>query len=203
VAKEAIDPVLARALDTVGNAGARAVRRVLGRASDETGLDADELMDRIERTPSGLLLAGEVVEAAARTSVPEKLTAFARLLANAATDGSTVDTDRVLVGILAPLEEPHIRLLNLLDTTPPPTRMQGHETIPGGWDAAAIMDRDVGLRPALEMLVAALQSTGLVEDNVGPVIPIEGAPPKHHLWATTSLGRTVLIRLRELSQDSG
>jgi hypothetical protein len=198
VAKEVVDPVLARVVSTVAGAGVRSVRRVLGMACDETGLDEDQLLNRVGQAPNGMLLAGEIFEASARTTVPDKLAAFGRLLANAAMDGSTVDTDRLFVALLVSLEEPHIRLLNLLVATPPRVKVQGFDVTLRGWRPDQIADADPGLAAAVEMLVPTLRAEGLVED-VGSVVSDHGVRVHDHQWALTSLGRAVLERLAALA----
>jgi hypothetical protein len=192
--KEPVDLALTSIAAKVDDLRHQLVAQLFGVARDHSGFSEPELVERLEALPGGLLLAAEAVEASMRTSVPAKIAAFGRLLANAATDGAVVEQNRVLVKVLAGLEEPHIRLLGVLGEVAPATTVQGIDAHAKGWRMGQVVERDPGLAVVIEPLLVALQSSGLVRDE-GSAMSWQGAQYEDHQWVLTDFGTDCLALL--------
>lgn len=122
----------------------------------------------------------------------DKRRALGRALASAASDtGTKVDTELLFMRVLADLDEPHIRLLRLMNTAPPSldalNRQQrvavGLEPI-RQWHPPEIGEVDPGLADVVYGLLPVLDRHALISGN-----PAE--------YTTTSYGEWFLTRLAE------
>ncbi len=87
--------------------------RAYEQAANEARLTPEELLGRILADEHLLDLAADVVAAASQTHLDAKIRVLGRALAAGvlAADGAVVDEQRLIVGMLADLEVPHVRVL--------------------------------------------------------------------------------------------
>ncbi|GAB3074134.1 hypothetical protein GCM10027053_44770 [Intrasporangium mesophilum] len=90
--------------------------RVLLAAADEMGSSPDEVLRAAEASPQADLAIGQALAAGANTEYDAKIEALGRVLGRAllADDDALLDQNAVLIGILAEIEAPHIKLLDAL-----------------------------------------------------------------------------------------
>lgn len=88
-------------------------------AAAKTGLTPGELLERIRADERLLELAAAVIAAAAETALQAKIRALGQALAHGTltTDEAEIDQERFMVGTLAALEAPHIRVLQEIKGT--------------------------------------------------------------------------------------
>jgi hypothetical protein len=121
VAEPALEQLAREALALRRRRGERAYEL----ATAEAGMSPEELLQRILADQRLMDLAVLAVTAASETALDAKIQALGRALATGAlaTDEAVVDQQRLLVGILADLEAPHLRVLAQLAEPSPDGRM--------------------------------------------------------------------------------
>ncbi len=96
----------------------------------------------------------------------DKRRALGRTLASAASDiGTKVDDELLFIRVLADLDEPHIRLLRLMQTVP--ERQADRRWEDATWEVHSIADADSGLSDTPVELLRVLQRHGLVWQAAG------------------------------------
>ena len=136
--------------------------------------------------------------AAAQATTAAKIRALGRALATGvlAEDDALVDQELYVVDALARMEAPHVRVLDLLVTDPPPRDYEalGGRPAPDAWfitELAGSYPKAGGLIPSL---VSTLVALGAAEDiNRGPT----GYGP---MFRVAAFGRLLLHRLHAAGQ---
>jgi hypothetical protein len=125
-------------------------------------------------------------------------------LASAASDtGTKVDDELIFIRALADLDEPHIRLLKLLNTDPPelasrPGGAQGADpsvNAPKQWCPSLIAQADPGLADTAWSLLGTLSRHRLARDSIGTYRTLLGTQELH--YTITPEGQWFLTRLTE------
>jgi hypothetical protein len=112
-------PAVGMAVDEVADAYLARSRlssgQMLEQTADRLQVDMEQLVKLITEAPRLTQIAGEALDAAARTALDHKIRALARALASAIHgDDAQVDEDQLIIHSLADLEAPHIKLLYAL-----------------------------------------------------------------------------------------
>jgi hypothetical protein len=169
----AIAPVITTALDMaiaeIRRNGRRQVDTAMDVAVTRSGLDQDELLERLVSSPAHMAMLLEAVEAAARTADARVLNALGRGLANAATDGARLDHETLVAKAYRELGPGHFRLMRgLLRPAPffsPPSTPEDVDTsmamkVKG--NRASVLDVDPLLADSWDALLAGLVRHGAV-----------------------------------------
>jgi hypothetical protein len=164
-------------------------------AATEAQMTPEELFERVRADDRLLELAASVIAAAAETALQAKIRALGQALARGtlATDDATIDQERFMVGTLAALEAPHVRVLTQIKrhyrgygqrTTSDGTH-QAH-----GWTFEALAARQPGLRQMLRPILSALTANALIFDTA--IGTWDYTVGKSERWIITNYGRRVL-----------
>ncbi|MBG6184712.1 hypothetical protein IWX65_002690 [Arthrobacter sp. CAN_A214] len=86
---------------------------LIGHAANKSNLPPAEVVERLLKDDSFILLATEALEAARRTRLKEKLKSLGDSLGALVADDALIDSESIWIRILASIERPHVRLLNL------------------------------------------------------------------------------------------
>jgi hypothetical protein len=193
-----LPPVLDEGIKKWQASQARATARALDVAADASGLEPKAVVDRLTADPARLLLLGEAINAAARSSYDERICALGRALATGAlaVDGAKVDEERLWVEILADIEAPHLRMLEYL--------MRDHPDRTGSMvTQQPTLARVAGVSyPMARVLLATLERRNLARWRWGESFPkgyIEsaGASASEQWWQRDSLTPLLMDRFRE------
>lgn len=135
--------------------------RALEHAADIMDVGIDIFVERAAGHDARLELLAQVLEAAARTSMEDKIKALSQILADGLRSDSHLDEARLLASMVNDLEAPHLAVLALVAEQPvPPESMWSNPGGPGGWErshlALALPDYD----GFLDGLLAALTRHG-------------------------------------------
>jgi hypothetical protein len=171
----ALAPVLSSALDLaieeVRHNGRRQVEAAIGEAANLSGLDAEDLLEKLVSSPVYMAVLLEAVEAAARTVDPRVVNSLGRCLANAATDGAKVEDETLIAKAFRDLGPAHFRLLGgLLRPSPifdPPTSVESLAMamkVHTKGSRASVLDGDPLLADSWDVLLAGLTRHGAVAD---------------------------------------
>ncbi len=189
--------------------GREAVSERRSRVEHAVEVAAAELggLERLEQLAAGdpvrLELLARVVEAAQRSTIPDKVEALGRVLASGLGLDDRVDEALVLAAALHDLEAPHVLVLAELHREPVSTVPASYPA-PGrlGWTPEQLVARLPGTRIVLGALLQVLRSHGLIRDlNEGEnttYADLESGSPR---YAATELGRYCLGLLGEASSD--
>jgi hypothetical protein len=129
------------------------------------------------------------------TAMRDKRRALGRALANAASDtGTKVDEELLQIRVLADLDEPHIRVLRLLATTPQHA-IEGLD-IPT-WTQWGIGKDDPGLKVTALVVLDVLERHGLVSTGTMVRTPRGRMEP---IYTITPYGKWFLTSLAEPEQ---
>ncbi|WP_040925914.1 hypothetical protein [Saccharomonospora marina] len=146
--------------------GDRAARS-LEHAADLLDVGLDILVERAAGHDAHLELLAQVLEAAARTSMEDKIQALGQILADGLRSDSHLDEARLLASMVNDLEAPHVVVLKLIAEQPePPKAMWSNPGGHRGWErthlALALSDYDGFLDGVLAALVrhGALRTLG-------------------------------------------
>lgn len=192
------EPAAMRLAERASRARAEHVTRMLDVASQESGYDRDTLVDRISRDDQRLIVALDAVQAAASTTMREKLPLLGTSLGRLAADDIKVDRERLIIQALASLEEPHVHVLDVI-ASPPPLRRRKDGELGGradGWPPKLVAQALPQYEGVARSLVAVLAAQGLVQDVVAGAFLREGGPGPHR-YKPTALGTSMLELLRQ------
>jgi hypothetical protein len=146
--------------------GDRAARS-LEHAADLLDAGLDILVERAAGHDARLELLAQVLEAAARTSMEDKIQALGQILADGLRNDNHLDEARLLASMVNDLEAPHVVVLKLIAEQPvPPESMWSNPGGPRGWErihlALALPDYNGFLDGVLAALVrhGALRTLG-------------------------------------------
>jgi hypothetical protein len=157
---------LAYALDQA--TGRRREQR-LGRLIEDVAAQVggpDQLAAKVLDTDETAELTRRILEAAARTTLEDKLRALGRVLANALNGIDTIDDALILADALRDVEAPHIRALALIDNwgKPNPPQTPPMQVTRSGMPIGQLRGQLRGKDGALEAVTATLERHGLIRD---------------------------------------
>lgn len=171
------------------------VGKVLEDVSERLG-GPDRLVEKVLASDEQSELTRRVLEAAARTTVPDKLRALGRVLAQGLDDTEHIDSSLLLAAALYDIEGPHVRALRIIehldDLAPEPGQMLMKYS---GSNIAEIRPFLTGDEGVLEAVLGALSVHGLVR-VVSVTHPGETAPR----YLVTDLGRGMIQLLEEAAE---
>jgi hypothetical protein len=191
-----------------GKLGERRRRRTaipIEQAAQRLGLSIEDVTERLSNDPQLEQLTTTVLIGALSTESAEKLMFLGRVLANVLQDQATLEEEHFLAQAVTAIEAPHVRLLDLIER---------QQTSSGRLVSQyALASADLGA--AFSAVLKTLESVGLIagsqivemKDGPRPKYPKPGEePPKVPVatphWAATELGKVLLTRLREISEDA-
>lgn len=160
---------------------------------DERGADYDARLELLNR----------VLEAAAKSTLKEKIPALARVLVDGLKIGGDVGEALILAAALDLLEEPHVALLDHLRAHPKPPAEKVEVMVYAhlyGWQVEHVeraLPRFAGIADGL---VAVLAGQGLLRDAGHVNFPGAVGPAA---WAVTPLGERCLFLLGRAQHDPG
>jgi hypothetical protein len=126
----------------------------------------------------------------------DKRRALGRALASAAREiGTKVDDELLFIKVLSEIDEPHIRLLRLMQGVPKRQADRRPEQVT--WEIQSITEADPGLAAAAAQLLRELQRHNLVWLRAGGLRPDADELLQYSI---TSYGDWFLARLAEPSQ---
>ncbi len=184
-------PVVLAGMDyisaTIGSRRLEHAAETLTDAADEFGAETpEEFVEFIKAAVSDeehQELLARALTIAQDTAMRDKRRALGRALASAASDtGTVVEQELLFIRVLADLDEPHIRLLRLLNT--PPIRQ---------WHPDHISDQDPGLADVVGTLMSDLARHHLISGGYEVVLPRDIRPDS----TITAYGEWFLTRLAE------
>ncbi|WDF33530.1 hypothetical protein PTW37_00910 [Arthrobacter agilis] len=180
---------------------------LIGHAASRSNLLPAEVVERLLKDDSFILLATEALEAARKTRMKEKVKSLGDSLGALVADNALIDSESIWIRILASIERPHVRLLNLF--------LHGSTVKDGStyWRPSGPVNvRDaakaLGLEDAVLPLVQDLIRNGLVmSPGISPSSLESGLIPTSEVSAdglnsnfvATWLGANLFKRLGEVS----
>lgn len=146
--------------------------RVLMAAADEMNVDPEAVLVAAETHPQKELMTGQALAAGANTAYEAKIEALGRVLARAleTEDDAVLDETAVVIGILAEIEAPHVRVLQHLlapshfrFTEPVSWQKLAPHLYAHEWDSLQWTFPEYGV--SLHGVVSTLERLGLVNDE--------------------------------------
>jgi hypothetical protein len=138
-------------------------------------------------------LLARALTIAADTAMRGKRRALGRALAAAANDtGTKVDAELLFIRALDDLDEPHIRMLRIMSTTPP--HMAQGDVRARQWYPSSIAQADPGLADVVWSLFGPLERHGLIWSAGEYHVPGGAMEPQYEI---TPYGDSFLDRLAE------
>ena len=137
-------------------------------------------------------LLSRVLSIAQDAALRDKRRALGRALAAGIVgDDARIDDELLFVRAIADVDEPHIKLLEILSEDQPIQGSLGGRVSPGGWSLAVVAERHPEFGGALPVLVWTLESHALIQ------VIRTATPSSAVVYAITSTGRQLLQRLAE------
>lgn len=140
----------------------RRLLEVLKAAAEETGMDAEDVIQHLLGRDDLVLLAAEAIDAARRSRLEGKARALGQSLGSILADDALIDLESVWIRILSVVEPPHIRILGMFlehtATMGSGSKLWGTGTI---LKVSQIGDR-LGLKEAVLPLIEDLTRSGLL-----------------------------------------
>ncbi|MBP2052470.1 hypothetical protein J2Z21_005453 [Streptomyces griseochromogenes] len=202
-AKEVVDAAGQRLIEKYLQYRRARASRVLSVGGDEAGMDLNRFVSSIESSPRLLALMAESVQAAMDTPLDIKVQALGRCLGRGVRDEAKVDEERLRIRGLARIDEPEVKLMELLERQPP--LMPPHELGPDknvrwpGWRRPEILAEIPGYADVLDASIARLTSEGLaVDDGINRLVADDGF---REMWILTNFGRDCLRLLRSAGSN--
>jgi hypothetical protein len=207
VAAGMAQPAVSAALDRVQVFRARRMGVVLQVGASAARTSSDELVTSLVHDAKRLEILGQVVEAAARTTLEGKILGLARVLANTslATDDATVDSEAFILRALADIEAPELHVLRHMadvgSTSADALRgaLQTHDAIIG--TALGTLGRH-GAAVSIEMDWEAERLRLERQSNMLGGAYTGGARRHAPTWKITDFGYVLLRRFDELPKPS-
>jgi hypothetical protein len=141
---------------------ARRTERVVDEAAQAVG-GHDQLEVLASASDVHLEFSARVLEAAARTTIDEKLRALSEVLVAGLTPDTVVDEAAILADALHEIDRPHIGLLRVLAEAQVTT--DAITEVGGGWTRDRILEALPGMRLTLDAILGALERHDLVRSN--------------------------------------
>jgi len=163
-------------------------------AADHMGVGVDIVVERSLAYEDRLELLARVIEASARSTIPEKVDALGRVLADGLQeDGDTAEA-LMLARALEVLDGPHVVVLDHLARHPeaPPKLVDSSNRGMVGWQVPMLREVLPDLAGVLDPVVGALSGAGLIMDNTGVNW---ASTPGPEPWVITSTGTRCLFLL--------
>ncbi|MFJ4407237.1 hypothetical protein [Streptomyces sp. NPDC088910] len=199
-AKEAVDVASGRLIGLIMRHREERASRVLVTGSVAADIELDRFVSSIESSPQLLALMAESVQAAMDTPLEAKIRALGGCLGRGVRDETKVDEERLRVRGLARVDEPEVKLMELLEQEPPamPARGGGSEGRRWpGWRRPELLTELPGFAAVLDASIARLTSEGLaLDDGIGRVGADDGF---REMWILTDFGKDSLQLLRAAS----
>lgn len=140
----------------------RRLLEVLKAAAEETGMDAEDVIQHLLGRDDLVLLAAEAIDAARRSQLEGKARALGQSLGSILADDALIDLESVWIRILSVVEPPHTRILGMFlehtATMGSGLKLWGTGTI---LKVSQIGDR-LGLQEAVLPLIEDLTRSGLL-----------------------------------------
>ena len=162
------------------------------------------MTERLSNDPELEQVTTTVLIGALSTESRQKLLFLGRVLANVLQDRATLDEEQFLAQAVTAVEAPHVRLLDLIE----------HQQSASGRLVSQYALASAELGAAFSAVLKTLESVGLItgsqivemKDGPSPRYRMSGEkPPKVPVatphWAATDLGKVLLARLRDISED--
>ena len=152
--------------------------------------------EQIPHHDERLELLGRVLEAAGRSTMPAKVQALGRVLADGLRDDAQLHEAFALAAGLEDMEGVHVQLLQYLADHPrPPEAIRGLDS-PGplGWEVRELQQVEPEVASLVEPIVAVLNRHGLVSPSGGLAFAGSGGPP---LYSVAPLGERCLWLLHD------
>lgn len=162
-------------------------------------LPPEELLERVQREPRIADLFTDAARTAMETDLERKRRALARVLRLGffRQDDAEIDAERMYLQAIAPLETPHLRILDIMRN--PPTMADGGRIAVGTPLSEDLLH---GFYPEpgqlLRALVTQLESWGLIVDDQ----PASTRQPSNARWTVTLLGQNVYEFLKDVPEES-
>lgn len=128
---------------------------VVQTAAEDLGLDSAAFESEVTSTKSGFTIFGEAVLAGGNTLSEQKVRALGTALANGLRDDQArVDSERLMIGALAAIEEPHMKVLAMLGQSTSACTLK--------W----LDDNVLGMRyPEISPVLSVLERQGLIDNG--------------------------------------
>lgn len=166
--------------------------RAIEIAADALDVGVDIVLQRASTYDDRLELLARVIEASARSTIPEKVTALGLVLADGLGDDDADTAEAlVLARALEVLEAPHVVVLDYIGDHPQPSPSKLHPALLGavGWQVHLLNDELPAVAKVMDPVVAALSGAGLLYDVTGASY---GSAPGPACWTITKTGRRCL-----------
>jgi hypothetical protein len=165
--------------------------RALEHAAAILDVGLDILVEQTTAHDARLELLAKVLEAAARTSMEDKIQILGQVLADGLRDDSHLDEARLLVSIVDDLEAPHVVVLKHIAEQPvPPKSMWTNEVGPRGWERSHLELAVPEYDGILDGLLAALIRHGTLR-TLGDAT--WDGTVNHYSHGITPLGKRCLL----------
>lgn len=165
-----------------------------------SAIPPEQLLRRVQEDRRVADLFTDAARTAMETDLERKRRALARVLKQGffRSDDAEIDAERMYLQAIAPLEVPHLRILDIMRQPPP---LPGGETIAVGTSLTEELLH--GFYPQagqlLKALMTQLESWGLVLDDQ----PASTRAPSNAKWTVTLLGQNVYEFLKDSPDDAG
>lgn len=163
-------------------------------------LPPEELLERVQREPRIADLFTDAARTAMETDLERKRRALARVLRLGffRRDDAEIDAERMYLQAIAPLETPHLRILDIMRN--PPAMADGGRIGVGTPLSEELLH---GFYPQpgqlLRALMTQLESWGLVVDDQPP----STRQSSNARWTVTLLGQNVYEFLKDAPEEDG
>ena len=159
--------------------------------------DFKSFIDTVIRDDEHRELLARALTVGQDAAIRDKRRALGRTLASAASDtGTKVDDELLFIRVLADLDEPHIRLLRLMQTVPKRQADRRWEQVT--WEVSSITDADPGLSDTAVQLLHVLQRHYLIWQAAGSDRPGGEETLQYQI---TPAGSSLLTRLALPTED--
>lgn len=157
-------------------------------------LPPEELLARVQREPRIADLFTDAARTAMETDLEQKRRALAKVLKLGffRSDDAEIDEERMFLRAIAPLEVPHLRILDIL-RQPPPMPDGGRIAVGTALSEELLHGFYPQAGQHLRALMTQLESWGLVVDDQ----PASTRQPSNSRWVVTLLGQQVYEFLKD------
>lgn len=191
-ASPALAALFSRVLHPLGEHRIRHAAEVIEDAADAAGGPVEQLIEKALADERREELFARTLTIGQDTALREKRRALGRALAaGIAGDDAKIDEELLFIRAVADIDTPHIRLLAMLANERILPGVESGSVFFGAWSLATMAARDPGLGEAIPVLLATLESHGLVS-TVQSSTPWQASRAGYEV---TDVGRVLLDRL--------